>query len=68
MTVSEAEKTAEIVQSRISSSARIIWGASIDQTLQHKMRVMLIITGVESKQILGRGMAPKVSGGLDVVT
>jgi len=68
MTVSEAEKTAEIVQGRISSSARIIWGASIDQTLQHKMRVMLIITGVESKQILGRGTAPVRSGELDVVT
>ena len=67
MTVSEAEKTAEIVQGRISANARIIWGASIDPTLQHKMRVMVILTGVESKQIHARGTATKPAGGIDVV-
>ncbi|HKZ47282.1 MAG TPA: cell division protein FtsZ [Thermoplasmata archaeon] len=66
MTVSEAEKAAELVQARISSNARIIWGAAIDQTLQHKMRVMLIITGVQSKQIVGRG-GPRTAAGVDVV-
>ena len=55
MSVSEAEQVAEIVQSRISPNARIIWGAAIDPTLQHKLRVMLILTGVRSKQILGPG-------------
>jgi cell division protein FtsZ len=55
MSVSEAEKVAEIVQGRISSNARIIWGAAVDQTLEHKLRVMLILTGVRSKQLLGPG-------------
>jgi len=53
MTVSEAEKVAEIIQSRISPNARIIWGAAIDHTLQDKIRVMVVITGVRSKHILG---------------
>jgi cell division protein FtsZ len=53
MTVSEAEKVAEMIQTKISPSARIIWGAAIDQTLEKKMRVMVVLTGVKSKHILG---------------
>ncbi len=54
MTISEAEKVAEIIRSRVSSDARIIWGAAVDPALQHKIRVMVVITGVSSNQILGR--------------
>jgi len=54
MTVSEAEKVAEEVQARINPNARIIWGASIDPSLEKTIRVMLVIVGVKSKQILGR--------------
>jgi len=53
MTVSEAERVAEIIQSKISPNARIIWGAVIDPTLRDKIRVMVVITGVKSKYILG---------------
>jgi cell division protein FtsZ len=53
MTVSEAERVAEIIQGKISPNARIIWGAAIDHTLQEKIRVMVVITGVKSKHILG---------------
>ncbi len=54
MTISEAEKVAEIIRSRVSPNARIIWGAAVDPSLQHKIRVMVVITGVSSNQILGR--------------
>ena len=69
MSVTEAEKVAEIVQGRIASNARIIWGAAIDPTLEHKLRVMLILTGVRSKQILGPGEHIRVGheAGVDVV-
>ncbi len=67
MTVSEAEKVAEIVQSKISKNAKIIWGASIDPTLEHKIRVMVVITGVKSKQILGPGQRKEEKYGVDVV-
>jgi cell division protein FtsZ len=53
MTVSEAEQVAEVIQSKISPGARIIWGAAIDETLEHTIRVMVVITGVKSKHILG---------------
>jgi cell division protein FtsZ len=55
MTVSEAEAVAEEVHSRISPNARIIWGATIDPAIEQRIRVMLVVTGVKSKQILGPG-------------
>jgi cell division protein FtsZ len=53
MSVSEAEHVAEIIQSKVSPNARIIWGAAVDPALQDKVRVMVVITGVKSKHILG---------------
>src|SRR5256712_2450425 len=63
MSVAEAEKVAEIVQGRIAPNARIIWGAAVDPSLEHKLRVMLILTGVRSKQILGPGEHVRAHGG-----
>ncbi len=68
MTVSEAEKVAEMVQSRISKDARIIWGAAIDPTLEHKIRVMVVITGVKSKQLLGPENSKESKFGVDVIS
>ena len=53
MTVSEAQRVAEIIHSSIREDARIIWGASIDPTLGNTLRVMLVITGVKSPYIYG---------------
>ncbi|ENO12146.1 cell division GTPase, partial [Thermoplasmatales archaeon SCGC AB-539-C06] len=53
MTISEAEKVVEEVYARIDPNARIIWGTTIDPSLKHTMRTMLVLTGVNSKQILG---------------
>jgi cell division protein FtsZ len=53
MTVTEAELVAEIIQSKISPGARIIWGAAIDESLENTIRVMVVITGVKSKHVLG---------------
>ncbi|OGS52697.1 MAG: cell division protein FtsZ [Euryarchaeota archaeon RBG_13_61_15] len=53
MTVTEAEKVAEVIQSKISPGARIIWGAAVDETLERTIRVMVVITGVKSRHILG---------------
>ena len=53
MTVTEAEQVAEVIQSKISPGARIIWGAAVDETLERTIRVMVVITGVKSRHILG---------------
>ena len=67
MTVSEAEKVAEIVQNKISKDARIIWGAAIDPSLEHTIRVMVVITGVKSKEILGPEQSREGKFGVDVI-
>ena len=37
----------------VNQSARIIWGAAVAETLEDTIRVMVVITGVKSKHILG---------------
>jgi cell division protein FtsZ len=53
MTVTDAQRVVEEVHGRINPNARIIWGAAIDPALERTIRVMLVIVGVKSKQILG---------------
>jgi len=55
MTVSEAERVVEEVHNRINPNARIIWGAAVDPALERTLRVMVVLTGVRSRQILGPG-------------
>lgn len=59
MTVSEAEQVAEMVENKIGQNARIIWGASVEPTLEKTLRVMVVITGVKSKQIFGKEVKTK---------
>lgn len=54
MTMEEAEGVVQEVYNRIDPSARIIWGAQVDPDMEHKMRTMLVVTGVQSAQIYGR--------------
>jgi cell division protein FtsZ len=55
MTVSEAQKAAELVGAKISKRARIIWGCTIDPTeeMENAIKVLLIITGVRAANLLG---------------
>ena len=53
LTLGEAEKCAQIIQSQVSENARIIWGAAVDESLGEDLRVMLVLTGVRSEQIYG---------------
>jgi cell division protein FtsZ len=66
MTVSEAQRVAEELQKRVRKDARIIWGAAVDPSLEHKLKVMVVITGVKSKQIVGKGDVDTKEG-IDVV-
>ena len=69
MTVTEAEKVAAEIHNRINPQAKIIWGAQIDPSLEHTIRVMLVVTGVKSKQIFGPTSGKKVesSFGIDFI-
>jgi cell division protein FtsZ len=63
MSVSEAEKVAEEVNSRINPNANIIWGAYIDDSLGDTMRVIVVMTGVKSKQMSGKSQKGKKGSG-----
>ena len=56
MTVSEAEKAAALVESKVAKRARIIWGCSVENSLamQNTIKVLLIVTGVKSPSLLGQ--------------
>lgn len=53
LTLGEAEAAAQIIKEQISEHARIIWGAAVEQGAGDEMRVMVVLTGVKSKQIHG---------------
>ncbi|MFD1644726.1 cell division protein FtsZ [Haloarchaeobius litoreus] len=54
MSIEEAEGVVEEIYDRIDPDARIIWGTSIDETLDGSMRTMIVVTGVDSPQIYGQ--------------
>ncbi|OGS57141.1 MAG: cell division protein FtsZ [Euryarchaeota archaeon RBG_19FT_COMBO_56_21] len=61
MTVSEAEKAAEMVSAKVSQSARIIWGCSVDPEMKGLVRVMAVLTGVRGPSIMTQKDAPAKS-------
>ena len=54
MTLEEARKVVETVSDKLDQEARIIWGAQISPDLEGSIRVILIVTGVNSTQIFGQ--------------
>jgi len=52
MTVTEAERAAELVNEKVNPNARIIWGCSVDPELNGLIRVMIVLTGVTSPSLL----------------
>ena len=57
MTVGEAEKVVELVGEKINPQAQIIWGARIDPGLERTIEVMVVLTGVISKHMGGKGQS-----------
>jgi len=53
LTLKEAEGIADNITERLEASANVIWGARIQDNYKGKVRVMAIMTGVQSAQVLG---------------
>ncbi|ERG99649.1 MAG: cell division GTPase [Haloquadratum sp. J07HQX50] len=53
LTLKEAEGIANSITERLEASANVIWGARIQEEYKGKVRVMAIMTGVQSAQVLG---------------
>ncbi len=54
MSLAEANRVGELVSAKLSADATVIWGARVDPRLNGVLRVMLILTGVKSPQLLPR--------------
>ena len=57
MSLEECKSIIESVGSKLSPSAKLIWGAQISPDMEKTIRVLLIVTGVKSTQIVGRSIS-----------
>lgn len=48
MTLKETEQAASEISKRIDRNAKIIWGASIDNKMEKKVRALVLLTGIKS--------------------
>ncbi|MFX1238260.1 MAG: cell division protein FtsZ [Promethearchaeota archaeon] len=58
MTLSEANSVAKKIYEKMDSNAMVIWGARVSDDFDGFLRVMLLITGIQSPQIFGRPTVP----------
>ena len=54
LSLDEAKTIIEYVGKKLGEDAKLIWGAQISEDMDKSIRVLLIITGVKSQQILGQ--------------
>lgn len=53
LSLDEARVIIDFVGKKLNEDAKLIWGAQISEDMEKSIRVMLIVTGVKSSQILG---------------
>src|SRR3990167_3812403 len=61
LTLDQVARTGEIVTEALDPDKNVIWGARIDPKMTGKLRIMTIITGVNSPYILGKKDYKKMS-------
>jgi cell division protein FtsZ len=61
MSLDECKQIIDCVGQKLSPDAKLIWGAQISPDMEKSIRVLLIVTGVKSSQILGH------TGSLDML-
>ncbi len=55
MSLDECKLIIETIGNKLSPEAKLIWGAQISEDMEKSIRVLLIVTGVKSSQIMGHG-------------
>lgn len=53
MTLQEVNTIGQEVINKLDTQSQIIWGARVDESLQGKLQVIAIVTGVQSPYVLG---------------
>ena len=60
MSLDECKEIIETIGDKLSEDAKIVWGAQISEDMEKSIRVLLIVTGVKSAQILGNRDLDKI--------
>ena len=62
MTIEEANRVGEIVTEMMNNNAQLIWGARVDPELDGKIRVTLVMTGINSPHAVSKfgSIAPQL--------
>jgi len=60
MSLDEARAIISAVGQKLGPNARMIWGAQISPEMEKSIRVMIIITGVKSSQIMGSELPKEI--------
>ena len=55
MSLDECKSIIEEIGNKLNPDAKLIWGAQISPDMDKSIRVLLIVTGVKSSQIIGHG-------------
>lgn len=66
LTLDEVSKAGEMITEALDPDANVIWGARISNEMNGKLRIMTIITGVNSPYILGKANAQQSANALAV--
>lgn len=53
MSLDECKQIIETIGNKLSPDAKLIWGAQISEDMEKAIRILLVVTGVKSSQILG---------------
>jgi cell division protein FtsZ len=53
MSLEECKTVIESVGKKLNEDAKLIWGAQISEDMEKSMRILVIVTGVKSSQIIG---------------
>jgi len=67
MSLKEAEEVAEMVGGSINKNSRIIWGCSVDPTMENSIRVTLILAGISDDRDIGVQEIESGDLGLDII-
>jgi len=54
MTIEEAARAAEIITGRLRPDGRLIWGCSLEESMEGRVKILLIVTGARSQYVLLR--------------
>lgn len=54
LTLEESRQIVSVVSDKLDVGAKVIWGARVEDSMKESIKVLLIVTGVQSSQLMSR--------------